>query len=269
MSRDFTKNISNYMTLPSGDTAVLSGSSITAFSLWAKTDSITAGTTSNYFFAVPNPTSASNGLVAQLIAGNTLQIRGRTSASETSRSTSHSTGSTLGVWTHFGGQVDWANDLIYTVTSGVQESHATSGWTATTATFGSGVGEFRIGQSSAGTISTATQAHDGLIAHVAFWTNALLTAADWEALGTRGVLPWKVRRANLVLYRDLGGIDAVETDFISHGAVTITGSLPAGTTEPPVMLFDDSFLSNPSWMEPSTGFAIGPIAAHLTRQMAS
>jgi hypothetical protein len=268
MSRDFTKNVSNFVDLPSGDAAVLNGSSITAFSLWAQGDTVNNATPDNFLFNCTNPGSASVAFSASISHNGglrSLHVRGRATDTDSTRSSTHSTGHTLGQWVHLAGQIDWPNDLIYTAMNGVVESHATSGWTATAFSAGiSGGGSFRIGAN--GTVTTADQ-WDGRIAHLAFWTNALLTTAEFQALAA-GVSPLKVRRDSLVLYRPLDGIDADETDLVSHGQWTVTGSIPAGASEAPVEMFSDAFMdADPSWLEPSLTTIAPQAYGNLMRQM--
>jgi hypothetical protein len=271
MSRDHTKNVANYADLPAGDAAQLDGASIIAFSIWAYLDTITNNSTSNYLFVCPNPGSLS-GISAQINGSggnNTLQLRGRTDTSDTTRTVNHSIATATGAWVQYGGVWDFPNDLMYTVMNGAVESKSTTGWTTTVFDAGIGAnGSFRIGQSGdpvAGLV--ANRATDGRIAHFAMWTGFVPVQAEWTALAS-GVLPWRIRPGNLKLYRPWLGLDTNEPDLITHNSVTITGTLPIGASEPPVQLMSDSF-GHSSWMEPSLTTIAPQAWGNIMRQMAS
>ena len=267
MSRSFTKNIANFMDLANSDATLLDNSAITAFSLWANVRTLDTGSPQNILFSIPNPGSASFGLAAhiRIVTGvNRLALRGRATATDSTRTMTAATQTfSTGQWAHLAGQVDWANDTGYLVTNGVSETvGAAAGWTATAFDSGAGTGKFRLGQTSLAAASlVAADGFDGLLAHVAFWTpTTLFTANEWSAL-FQGIPPWYVRPANLQLYRPLPGIDATEPDLVSHGTVTITGSVPAGSTEAPVF---DIFGLEATAADATAigGLPIGAIAAH-------
>ena len=231
MARTFDKNVTNLMELQNSDVLLLNNSTITACSIMARASSLTAGSPNNFLWAVPNPSSGVPGFCGLIVLSGTLgaiQIRARPVATDAVKTLTYSTGIGIGNWFHCGGQVDWANDTIYVVMNGVQESAGGQAFTATALSVGSGAnGTFRIGQSCPAT-PLIDDAWDGQIGHIAFWTNALLSTADWRALAN-GINPLLVQPINLVMYRPLYGDDITEPDLVSHSTLTITGSLLKST----------------------------------------
>src|SRR5215831_9545185 len=101
MSRDFTKNIANYMTLPNAEASLLNGS-ITAFSLWAKIRTLDTGSPNNFLFSVSNPGSGTPAFSAILISTTpSMRMLGRPIATDTQAQATGVTAFTLGQWNNF------------------------------------------------------------------------------------------------------------------------------------------------------------------------
>src|SRR5215471_11931857 len=176
MSRDFTKNVANYMTFANADASHFNAP-ITAFSMWGKIRTLDPGSPRNHLFALPNPGSGTTAWAVWVLSSPiSLRITGRATATDSTRTATAVTTFTLGQWNHFAGQTDWANDTHYISTNGTVESFVTTGWTATAFDGGAGInGLFRIAQNSVPAASLTTiAATDGLLAHVAFWTPSTL-----------------------------------------------------------------------------------------------
>ncbi len=234
MSRDFSKNLSNYMSLGAASIGpLLAGASVVSFSAWVKPDTLEAALTLGddviaiqhnnvvaFFPSLSSSTASSQGQG---------QFGGRRVNLDSRASRDGSAAFTTGVWQHFGGvmRFDGGYPDCYkdgALNNGTGRTLATSGtFTHTTGTGHDGIGA-SLGTS--GPSQGTARMFDGLIAELALWT-VELTAADMRSLGD-GTSPASIRPQGLVCYWPLNGQASPEVELINRKVGTITGSVPVG-----------------------------------------
>jgi hypothetical protein len=229
MSRVFSKNLSNYMSL--GVNAVgpiLNGVAKISFHCWINPVSLTSGANDNKTFTVL--TSA-----LQLALGingsgvnKVLRVHARSVAADTLQTRDGTTNLATSTWWSVGGMVDFAGDFITPYVAGVAEgagavTFANNSYTHATASIADAIGTQLTTGSVPGT--TANQ-FDGSIAEMMFWKGDI-GAAGFEQLAL-GVWPMLVRPDLMAPYWSLNFGSNPEPELVQRLAATITGSVPLG-----------------------------------------
>jgi hypothetical protein len=229
MARDFTKNISNYVSLGAGAIGpLLSGASGMSFACWVNQDSQAASDGDEVFTAFHSSSvSIRLGLRNSNLASFSATLRRQNG--DTGNFPVGGTTLTTGVWNHVGCCVSFgSNGKVYL--NGVNDTASFgSGSAATTAgTFVSSTGVNHDGLGAFFTVavptSTARQL-DGRLAECALW-NVELTAADFASLA-KGFTPDQVRPESLVAYWPMTGNASNIAELRNAKNGTITGSIPA------------------------------------------
>lgn len=219
MSRDFTKNVSNYLSLGNNGIGNVLGS-VGGVSVSFVMNRDTVGSLDDAF-------SFNNGNSASLLIWRMTDsiYSARVSADSYGKFLAANYNST-GSWRYHGISVDWsANPYVITRylngTSAATASPAATGgnYVHTSATIPDMIGTSTNG---AGAPETTRQM-DAKIAEFAVWAK-VLTAGDFLALGN-GASPLKVQPQFLRGYWKLNGQGSPEVELINRLG-TITGSLP-------------------------------------------
>lgn len=231
MSRDFSKNLSNYMSLGAAQIGpLLAGASVVSFSSWVRPDTLEAALTlGDDVLAIQHTVVA----VFPTLSSSTASVQGqgqfggRRVNLDSRASRDGSTAFTTGVWQHFGGVMRFDGGYPDCYRNGALNNGTGRALTSSgTFTHTVGTGHDGIGASlgtSGPSVGTARM-FDGLIAELALWT-VELTAADMRSLGD-GTCPLSIRPQGLVCYWPLNGQGSPEVELISRKVGTITGSIP-------------------------------------------
>lgn len=228
MARDFTKNLSNYVSLGVGAIGpLLSGASGVTFACWAIQDSQHNGDGDDVVIAFH---SSSASLNLRLRNSNSATLTGtfRRQNGDTGNFPVGSTTLTTGVWNHVGCSVSFGNNgKVYlngtdnTGSMGAGSAATTAGtFVSSTGTSHDGLGAVFTGSTPS---STARQL-DGRLAECAIW-NVELTAADFASLA-KGFTPDQVKPQSLVAYWPMSGSGSNIPDLRNAKNGTITGSIP-------------------------------------------
>lgn len=228
MARDFTKNLSNYVTLGVGAIGpLLSGASGMTFACWAIQDSQHT-TDGDDVFAANHAAGASLGLRLRNSTGAGVSAALRRVNLNTINSPIGSTVLTTGVWNHVGVAVSFgSNGKVYL--NGVDDTggYLSGSAPTTSGTFVSSTGTSRDGLGallgSSAPSSTARQLN-GSLAECALW-RVELTADDFAALA-KGFTPDQVCPQSLVAYWPMSGSGSNIPDLRNAKNGTIVGSIP-------------------------------------------
>lgn len=226
MARDFTKNGSNYMTL--GGNAIgplVNGASAISMAAWGYADSFAAGTNENRIFSFEINGGSTGGTMAVGNSTGTFKLRpgGRSVSTDSFQNRNANTEVTTGAWHHFGGVLDFANDLITPYYEGVAENSGAATFNNTTYTHGTISSTDGIGKGVGDTILITDVQWDGRLAEVAVWAGDI-GAAGYASL-YKGFSPLLVRPDLLVNYWPLMGRYSPEIDLISGKNGTINGTI--------------------------------------------
>lgn len=233
MSRDFSKNVSNYMSLGTGSIGpLINGASAVSAHCWARYDTLEAVSYRNRVVSLLID-GAGTGLTLTVHDGSSavFVVGARSVAGDGFQSRSGTTVLSASTWYSLGVVFDFAGDTITPYLNGTAEGGGSVTFGNTTYTHGTPTVADGIGGAAS---SPPANQWDGLIAHVALW-GAALSAQDWTDLAA-GANPGAVATANLVFYMRLAGYDSPEPAVVSSVTGTITGSVPAGASDPPVHL---------------------------------
>jgi hypothetical protein len=235
MSRDFSKNTSNYMRLGANALgALFNGQAVLAIHMWAWFDSISTTSGDNALLTVWGTNASMNVRVAVHDGSNpVLRISSRPVAAETQRNVAGTSSLATGRWHSLGCVIDYPGDLITPYVNGAPENPTSSAFTATAYSTGTPTTSFdAIG--SNGTPTAGTQV-DGRIAELATW-KVNIGAAAFRGLARRDKSPRDIRRDQLLGYWRLAGkgITARCEPGMPAAAVvgTITGSIPRQAPPP-------------------------------------
>lgn len=226
MARDFTKDGSNYMTL-GGDAIgpLVNGASAISMAAWGYPDSFAAGTNENRLFTFEIAGGNTGGTMAVGNSTGTFKLRlgGRSVSTDSFQNRNANTEVTTGSWHHFGGVLDFANDLITPYYEGVAENSGAVTFGNSTYTHGSTSSTDGIGKGVGDTILITDVQWDGRIAEVAVWAGDI--GASGYAMLNKGFSPLLVRPDLLVAYWPLMGRYSPEIDLISGENATINGTI--------------------------------------------
>lgn len=227
MARDFSKNLSNYVS-NSGTKigSLLNGASAVSVAAWANADTLTTGASDNQIVALTIGSGFAS--VTLSVQGNTtpkvLRAGGRSRSDDGFQSRVATTEFTTGTWHHCGGILDISGDTITPYFNGVSEGSGAVSFAATTYTHTSSSGVDVIGGNPGTSGPTATQFQfDGRIAEIAFWAGNI-GAASFAALA-KGASPLIIRPDILVAHFPLIGYQSPEYDCVGGLTGTITGTI--------------------------------------------
>lgn len=230
-ARDFSKNLSNWMTLGVNKMGPLIGSvgGISySFVIWKDTAASTEVDVPVHFY------NGGGSLVMWysnigFTTPNGRHYFARVPGDSYGVSINTTPLTTTGVWERYVITVDWsANPYSMKVykdgTLMSSGTYATTGgnYTHTTSTTADTLGCFS--SSSTGVANSTVYQIDGAMAEIAVWRK-VLTARDAKSLGT-GACPLKVQPASLVTYWRLNGQGSPEPELFNGVSGTINGSVP-------------------------------------------
>jgi len=224
MARDFTKNLSNYVTLGiNGIGPLINGASQVSFSYWVKFDTFTAGSGDGMFgVQMSNPGSRNVFMFSgKLVAG------GKSQATDTFRLVTGTSTLSTAVWYHVGIMYNYAvgNIIIY-INGAVDANAIISTWGSPTYVHSDSLYPDFIGSSSTiGFPTNAAQQLDGQMAELAVWKTQL-NANDFASL-TKGFTPNQIRPQSLVAYLPMTGSGTNIQEIVKANNGTIIGSIPA------------------------------------------
>lgn len=226
MARDFTKDLSNFMSL--GVNAVgpsVNGSSAISIAAWVQYDSEDTGVLNSRVISVIVDGTAPAMILALDGSGNVI-VGGRSFGTD---ATQFGTGDPVTIdgvtWNAVGGVCDYTNDQITAYVAGLGVSTGVS-FINTQLFIGTPTAADAIGSNiNNGVSPTSTvQQVDGRIAEVAIWSIDI-GAAAFASLA-KGISPLRIFPETLEFYAPLYGWADPEPDFMSHLQGTITGSVP-------------------------------------------
>jgi len=225
MARDFTKNLSNYVTL--GVNAIgplINGASQVSFSYWVKFDTFTTSAAGDGMFSVRLSNLNSRNAYtssAKLVAG------GRSQAADSFRLVTGTSTLSTAVWYHVGIMYNYAVDNIIIYLNGAVDANAIiSTWGSPTYVHSDSLYPDFIGSSSTiGFPTNAAQQLDGQMAELAVWKTQL-NANDFASL-TKGFTPNQIRPQSLVAYLPMTGSGTNIQEIVKANNGTIIGSIPA------------------------------------------
>ncbi len=241
MSRIFTKNIANYMSMGAGNIGPLfNGASVVSISLWIFPNSFGGSTIvdgDDVLTVWHSSTAACFGFRCNRSTGPTddsghisLRRLGTDGASVGNRC--GATAIPTGQWTHIGGIMPMDGATFPDIyKNGLNDNSATGASAATSGTFlyqNSSPRDESIGmaaQVGSGPISITRQ-FDGYIAEVALWAGDI-GASNISSL-SKGFSPMKVRPDLLRNYYPLYGGSSPEQDIKGGKGAIIAGALPMG-----------------------------------------
>jgi Concanavalin A-like lectin/glucanases superfamily len=227
MSRVFTKNLANYMTLgTSGLGSLLSGAAVLSVHALITAHSTDIGNGDN---AIVTVLSNSTTIGVQLNLDGTVsppvaRINARSVSTDAKQSKSGATAVALQTPTFVGGVVDLAGDAVQVYRNGVLDGSASVVFANTTFTLGTPLEGDTIGGYRTPPVSTTDQ-FDGEISEVAIWTTGL-TGPDFATLAT-GAAANTVQSGSLVYYVKLTGTASPEVPTVGTPLGTIVGTVPA------------------------------------------
>lgn len=236
MSRTFTKNLSNYMSLGANSLgSLMNGAAFVALSCWAKAASFTSVVSRNTSISAQiGVNTTAIGFFVYDGSANKLRVLARSQSSDSSQIATGTTTLSTGTLYHFGVLIDYAADTIYLYLNGSLETTASVTFAGTTYThtnvtdagYHDAVGSFF---GTAVPISTDHQ-FDGEIGECALWahSSAPLVTADFAALYA-GKSPLRVGAVLPAWYMQIQGSASPETSLRGSLSGTITGSLPQAT----------------------------------------
>lgn len=155
---------------------------------------------------------------------------------------------TLNAWNHIGAVFTASN-------SRTAWANGSSGTTNTTSITVANLDSISVGRAGH---SSPSDYMSGRIAEVAIW-NAALNSNEMIAL-SRGVSPLYIRRANLVEYWPLWGLDSPELSAIGSSRSLTLGGSPTRANHAPVALFSRRRHSMIDVAEAPTGPPVGTLA---------
>lgn len=241
MSRDFSKNLANYMSL--GANAIgplINGAAQISFHCWAYSDTLDDQTLGNVLLQV-RINAATVGIRVAIGDGGGLYpvaISARAAAAETQRNIFGLTDVTTGTYHSIGVLFNFANDLVTIYLDGVADGPAqAAAFTSTNYTNGTPTSADSIGTTVVPANSTLTQ-FDGRIAEVAVWNDDI--GADNFSLLAAGQLASAVQTSSLAYYHPLnsGPVTGPDVSLVGSISGTITGSVPFGDV-PPIIIAHD------------------------------
>lgn len=265
MARDFTKNLSNYMSLGVGTLGTaMNGAAFISAHCWVKADTFDTGATDNIICA--GTTGAASGAFITLrvdgsVSPKVLRGGGRSGSGDGLQARNATTEFTTGAWHSCGVALDFAGDVVTPYFNGVAENSgavtfANSTYTddATGRTNGDAIG---AGFTVPG---VTTQQTDGLIAEVSFWFGSrALTAAEFVSL-SKGCSAKLIAPALGRIHFPLMGNASPERDIFRGLSGTITGTV-AKADHPRIL--QPSATIYP-FVAPADGGAVGPlVGGHL------
>lgn len=227
MSRVFTQNLSNYMSLGvSGLGSILSGKSI--FSLSAKirlAGNTFAQNDNNIIVAIINGSTI--GAVLNIDGTSTPRVRisARSVSTDARQGVTGTSTIPFGVDVWVGGVVDIAGDAITVYVDGVQDATSSVTFANAVWTLGTPTGADTIGGYLAPPTATSDQ-FAGRIGQVAIWGSGL-AGSDFLSL-KNGTPASSVQAGTLVYYLPIKGVTSPEPPTVGAPSGTITGSLPVG-----------------------------------------
>lgn len=257
MSRLFTKNLANYMSLGTGGLgAVLSGRGFFSIHAKIKIASTTTGATDNNILNVVID-GTTIGLALNLDGtGGTpkLALSVRSVNTDARQVATGATTLTPGVTAYVGGTVDVPDDIMQVYLNGVRDAIASPvtlanlSWTLGTPTAADTVGGYQ-----APPTATADQ-FNGEISEIAIWAT-ILSVTEFATLAT-GAAADTVNSGALVYYLKIGGTASPELPTVGTAQGTITGSLPASS---PIQLRPNGDVSTGSWTATGSATLSGAI----------
>lgn len=253
MSRLFTKNLSNYMSLGiSGLGPSLSARS--AFSIHAKVKPTALGISDggSVLSILDNATTVGVSLGVTPITG-TVKLSARSVSTDAKQTQTGTTSLTAGVPAYIGGVVNVSSATIAVFVNGVSEGSvgvvfANGGWTFGTPTDADTVGGFR-----APPVATTDQ-FDGEISEIALWAT-VLSGTDFATLAT-GASADTVQAGSILYYLKITGTASPELPTLGSAQGTITGSLPPSSA---IQLRPNADVSTGSWTPTGSATLFGAI----------
>lgn len=224
MSRTFTKNVSNYLSLGANTIGTALGTATGySFAFWIKCTSKGANDA---------PFQPRNGSSSSVFGTNltgcrvyAARIIGDTYTASYNPSYTPANGS----WVHLCWTVDWSTNprAFAFYANGAPSGSGTFAIAGGSYSHTSSSEHDFIAAASGGSVpfSTAYQV-DGLMANIAMW-NKVLNDGDALALGG-GCSPLRVQPQSLIMFHPLNGQGSPEVDVIGRLSGNITGSVPVG-----------------------------------------
>jgi hypothetical protein len=227
MARDFTKNLANRLTLPTGLIATsLSGVPAISVHAWVYIRSVSSNSVSDnaVFNSIVNGTTSSLRLAFDGTSGNPrIRATGRPRNSGAGVVTGASN-VPMNQWASVGAVFNFAGDRNTAYLNGSADASATFAYADTSYATGIPTDNDSIGH-SAPSIDQVNYHLDGLIAELALWDGDIGVDAFGELYAGR--IPSAVRPSIIRHYWPLVGIDPVtEPDLVGRVNGTIAGFVP-------------------------------------------
>lgn len=235
MSRSFTKNVSNYMSLGiNGVNPLISGAGAVSVHVWAKPSSYDTGFALNTVFRNYINNSSSGVLMSINNGTSDLLVFGARSTTGDSFQSKTSTSTVpTGSWSSLGGVLNFAAGTVTPYFNGTAEGGGSVTFGASTYTPGTpSTVHDSIGSQLVVSPGSTTQQFNGSLSLLAIWTIAL-TGTNFSDLAA-GAWPGAVGSSPPVLLMPLAGYSSPESSLVGGLSGTITGSVPAGSDDPGV-----------------------------------
>lgn len=228
MSRIFTKNVANYMSLGvSGLATILSGKGVFSVSAKIKIATVDTATGNNVVLSViDNGVTSGMSLGVEAISGiPKVRVSARSVNTDAKQTKIGATTISTGVDAYIGAIVDVAGDTLTVYLNGSNDGSSAVTFNNTTWTLGTPTGADTVGGYLAPPVTT--DQFDGEISEIAIWDIAL-SGANWTSLAG-GTPASSVASGNLVYYLPIAGVSSPEPPTVGTPQGTITGSLPPPT----------------------------------------
>lgn len=251
MSRDFTKNVSNYMSLGvDAISALIAGAGAVSVGCWIHADTFSASASGNLLLVAYMDTVAGLLFYVPDVAGTKIvTLSGRSNNTDPLQTVTGVTAVTTGANHHVGAVLDVAGDSIRVYLDGTQDASGSVTFSSATYTPGTPTSADTIGGDGVPPSAT-TEQHDGRIGELAVWA-ADITTAGFEQLAD-GFSPALVRPDALVFYMPLLGRNSPETDVVGGRSGTITGTI-AQADHFRVLMPDDPWICDLRGQTPGAG----------------
>lgn len=239
MSRDFSKNVNNFMTLGTAGLAnLINGAAQVSAAVWVYFDTLTAAANANRAFTILVD-GVNTGMMVGVHNGTSAVIRAgaRSQAADAFQTRDGTTVVSTGAWHLLGAVFNIGGDVITPYLDGVAEGSGAVTFGATTWTKGAPTQADAVGGVIGGLgvpPSTDSQV-DGRIAHFGLWNTGLSAQNFADMFG--GANMGAIETANLVSYLRLAGYDSPEPNLVTGApSGTIANIVPAGAENPSVWI---------------------------------
>ena len=233
MSRVFTKNTSNYMSLGVGGLgSLINGAAAVSVHVWARYATLSTAANNNAIVTVNINGAATTGLLLSAHNGTSAVLRAgaRSLTADAFQAANGTTVLSSATYYSLGAVYNFTADTITPYVNGTAEGGASVTFGSNTFTLGTPSAAECIGATFAPPGSVVSQ-WDGELEALAIW-NTALSGADFTNLAA-GAWPGAIATANLVSLHILAGYDSPEPNLVSGGpSGTITGTVAAGSNNP-------------------------------------